>query len=82
MATTILRNAPRRGPGKAVLARIGAGIGAGFAAVVRFLRDVSNARRFALEAERLTALSDAELARLGLRRDQIVRYVFRNTMHE
>jgi hypothetical protein len=82
VATTIIRNAPRRDTGKAFLARIGAGIGAGFAAVMRFLRDLANARRFALEAERLTALSDAELARRGLRRDQIVQYVFRNTMHE
>jgi hypothetical protein len=80
VATTIIRNAPRRDVGKAFLARIGAGIGAGFAAVI--LRDLANARRSALEAERLTALSDAELARRGLRRDQIVQYVFRNTMHE
>jgi uncharacterized protein YjiS (DUF1127 family) len=82
VATTIIQNAPQRDAGKGVLARIGAGIGAGFAAVMRFLCDLSNARRYALEVERLTALSDAELARLGLRRDQIVQHVFRNNMHE
>jgi hypothetical protein len=82
VATTIIRNAPRRDPGKAVLARIGAGIGAGFAAVMRFLCDLSNARRCALELERLTSLSDAQLERRGLKRDEIVHYVFRNYMHE
>ncbi|MEM8869998.1 MAG: DUF1127 domain-containing protein [Pseudomonadota bacterium] len=32
------------------------------------------------EIEKLRALSDAELAQRGLRRDQIVRYVFRDRM--
>ena len=78
MATTTLQNAPLRDPGKSVSARIGAGL----AAVGRFLSDLSNARRCALEAERLMALSDAQLARRGLRRDEIVSHVFRNHMHE
>jgi hypothetical protein len=82
VATTIIRNAPRRDPGKTVLARIGARIGAGFAAVMRFLCDLSNARRCALELERLMSLSDAQLERRGLKRDEIVHYVFRNYMHE
>jgi hypothetical protein len=82
VATTIIRNAPRRDAGKSVLARIGTATAAGFAAVMRFLCDLSEARRCALELQRLTALSDAELARRGLRRDQIVHYVFRNPMHE
>ena len=82
MATTIIRNAPRRGTGKAVLARIGARIGAGFAAVIRFLGDISNARRCALELERLMSLSDAQLEGRGLKRDEIVHYVFRRYIHE
>jgi hypothetical protein len=82
VATTTIRTTPRRDAGKAVLAKIGAGIGAGFAAAMRFLCDLSNARQCALEVERLMALSDAELARRGLKRDEIVRYVFRNYMHE
>ena len=32
------------------------------------------------EIERLSAMSDAELGRLGLRRDQIVRHVFRDEL--
>lgn len=78
MATTTLRNAPLRAPGKTALARIAAGL----AAVGRFLCDLSNARRCATEVERLMALSDAALARRGLRRDEIVSYAFRNHMHE
>jgi hypothetical protein len=78
VATTTIQTAPRRDVGKAVLARIGAG----FAAVMRFLCDLSNARQRALEVQRLVALSDAELARRGLKRDEIVHYVFRNDMHE
>jgi hypothetical protein len=82
VATTIIQDAPRRDPGKGVVAKIGAGIGAGFAAVMRFLCDISNARRCALELERLTSLSDAQLERRGLKRDEIVHHVFRNYMHE
>ncbi|GAB4258762.1 MAG: hypothetical protein Kow0013_00870 [Pararhodobacter sp.] len=33
------------------------------------------------QIERLTAMSDAELAKLGIRRDQIVHHVFRDRFH-
>jgi len=78
VATTTLPTSPLRDAGKA----IAAGIGAGFTGVMRFLCDLSNARRFAVEVARLMALSDAELERRGLRRDEIVPYAFRNHMHE
>ena len=78
MATTTLQNAPLRAPGKSVSARIAAGL----AAVGRLLCDLSNARRCAIEVERLMALRDAELARRGLRRDEIVAYALPNHMHE
>jgi hypothetical protein len=82
VATTTIQTAPRRDAGRAALARIAATIGAGFAAVMRFFRDLANAGRCAAEAQRLMALSDAELARRGLRRDEIVPYAFRTHMHE
>jgi hypothetical protein len=78
VATTTIQNVPRRDPGKAALG----GIAAGFAAVGRFLCDLSNARKCALEVERLMALPDAELERRGIRRDEIASYAFRNYMHE
>ncbi len=40
------------------------------------------ARRCAIEVEQLMALPDAELARRGLKRDEIVSYVLRSHMHE
>jgi hypothetical protein len=73
--TTIQPNLPR-GAARATLAPITAG----FAAVTRLFRDVANAGRCAAEAERLMALSDADLARRGLRRDEIVSYAFRTHM--
>ena len=82
MATTTIQTTPRRDAGKAALARTGARLGAGFAAVMRFLCDLSAARRCAFEVEQLMALSDAELARRGIRRGEIVSYVMRNHMHE
>ena len=78
MTTTTIQTTPPRDAGTAILARIRAA----FAAVMRFLGDLSNARRCAAQAERLMALSDSELARLGLKRDEIVAYAFRNHMHE
>ena len=78
MATTTLQTSSPRGVGRTILAVLKMG----FAAVMRFLCDLSEARRCALELQRLTALSDAELARRGIRRDEIVSYVFRNHMHE
>jgi len=78
VATTTIQTTLPRDAGRAFLGRIGAGL----AAVMRFLCDLSNARRCAFEAERLMALPDAELKRLGLKRDEIVSYAFRNHMHE
>jgi hypothetical protein len=78
VATTTIPSAPRRDAGRAALAAIGAG----FAAVMRFLCDLSAARRCAIEVEQLMAQSDAELARRGIRRGEIVSYVLRNHMHE
>jgi hypothetical protein len=82
VATTTIHTTPLRDAGRAALARIGAAIGTGFAVVMRFLCDLSAARRCALEVEQLMALSDAELARRGIRRGEIVSYVLRNHMHE
>ena len=82
MATTTIPSAPRHAAGRAVLARIGTRIGAGFAAVMRFLCDLSAARRCAIEVEQLMAQSDAELARRGIRRGEIVSYVLRKHMHD
>ena len=78
MATTTIQTIPPREAGRAVLARIGAG----FAALVRFFGDLSKARRAALEADRLMALPDSGLARLGLKRDEIVAYAFRHHMSD
>jgi hypothetical protein len=82
VATTTIPSAPLRDAGRSALARTGAKIGAGFAAVMQVLCDLSNARQCAAEVERLMALPDAELQRRGLRRDEIVPYAFRNHMHE
>jgi hypothetical protein len=41
----------------------------------------SDAARCAREAERLLAKSDEELARLGLRRDEVVRHAFARFMY-
>jgi hypothetical protein len=78
VATTTIPSTPLRDAGKAIAARIGAG----FAAVMRFLCDLSNARQCAAEVQRLMALSDAELERRGLKRNEIVTYAFRNYMYE
>jgi hypothetical protein len=78
VATTTMQTTPPRDAGRALLGRIGAG----FAALVRFVGDVVRARRCALEVERLLALPDAELARLGLERGDIVAYVVRNHMSD
>jgi hypothetical protein len=78
VATTTIPSTPLRDAGKAIAARIGAG----FAAVMRFLCDLSNARQCAAEVQRLMALSDAELERRGLKRNEIVTYAFRNYVHE
>jgi hypothetical protein len=41
----------------------------------------SPAARCAEEAERLFALSDAELAKLGLTRDRVIHHAFRQYLH-
>jgi hypothetical protein len=51
-----------------------------FRAIGETLIGASTAARCAREAERLFELSDAELARLGLTRDQIVHHAFRRYM--
>jgi hypothetical protein len=78
VATTTMQTTPPRDAGRALLGRIGAG----FAALMRFFGDFANARRCALEIERLMALSDAALARLGLRRDEIIAYAVRNHLRD
>jgi len=57
-------------------------IGAGFAQLMGFFHTVSNAHRCSLEAQRLMALSDDQLARHGLKRDEIVQHAFRTVMHQ
>ncbi len=76
MATRTIQAIPPRDAGRALLGRIEAG----FATLVRFFGDLAKARRAALEVERLMALPDSELARLGLKRDEIVVYAFRHHM--
>lgn len=56
-------------------------LGAGFAQLMAFFYAISSAHRCSLEAQRLMALSDAELARHGLKRDEIVQHAFRSVMH-
>lgn len=53
---------------------------AGAGHVVDVLADASHGARCAREAERLFALSDAELAKRGLRRDQVITHAFRSYM--
>jgi hypothetical protein len=60
------------------LARIRAGLGE----VMELFYTVSNAHQCSLEAQRLMSLSDAELARHGLRRDEVVQHAFRRIMHQ
>ena len=59
------------------VARIRAGLGE----LMEFFSTLSNAHQCSLEAQRLMALSDDQLARQGLRRDQIVQHAFRRIMH-
>lgn len=53
-----------------------AGIGSALASAIVFLGDNSRGARAAREAERLYAMSDAELAEIGLHRDQILYRAF------
>lgn len=45
-------------------------------------RDMNAAVRAGLEARRLNELSDSDLARMGLKRDEIVNHVFRKFMDD
>ncbi len=51
-------------------------IGAGFTMIFETLARTSRGARCAREAERLSALSDAQLARMGLKREDIIRHAF------
>lgn len=57
------------------------GITAAFGAVGNFLISISAANQRLHLVERLQAKSDEELAELGMRREDIVRYVFRDILH-
>ena len=56
-------------------------VGALLRGVAETIVDASHAARCANEAERLFRMSDAELARRGLKRDQIIRHAFRSYIH-
>lgn len=56
-------------------------IGAGFLRWLEASMNASQANRCRLEAERLERLSDAELAALGLQRDQIMMHAFQRYMY-
>ena len=47
-------------------------------AVASFLASIAESNGRVREVERLNAMSDAELARRGLKREEIVRHVFRD----
>jgi len=61
--------------------RIFAGVGTAITAIGETIANASQAARCAREAERLFALSDLELARRGLARDQIIQHAFRRYLH-
>ena len=56
-------------------------IGAGFVNWLEAVMDNSQANRCRLEAERLEALSDAQLAEIGLDRADIMMHAFRRYMY-
>lgn len=74
MATTTTIT-PREGLGGGF-----ARIASGFRQVVAFLDSVADAHRCSLEAQRLMALSDEQLAGHGLKREEIVHHAFRRVM--
>lgn len=45
--------------------------------IISFMAQTSQAMDCAREAERLSRLSDAELYRLGVRRNEVIQYAFR-----
>lgn len=48
--------------------------------IIGFLAQTSQAMGCAREAERLSRLPDAELHRLGVRREDVIQYAFRGFM--
>jgi hypothetical protein len=58
-----------------------AGSGAAFIRAMQRLSSRSRIARCAAEAERLFALSDAELARRGLTRDRVLTHAFAPFLH-
>ena len=55
--------------------------GAFLRGVAERIAETSDLARCAHEAERLSALSDAELARRGIDREQIIQHAFRRYMY-
>ena len=53
------------------------GIRASLSRFLDFLAETSQAMRCAREAERLARLPDADLLRLGVKRDEIIQHAFR-----
>ncbi|MBS0126336.1 DUF1127 domain-containing protein [Thetidibacter halocola] len=50
-------------------------------AILKFLSNIAESNHRIREVERLNALSDAQLKSLGLRRQDIVRHVFRDVYY-
>ena len=73
MANAQLTTAPR--------GIIAGSIGSFFQTVFNGLTSIAEANSRVKEADRLNALSDAQLAKIGLRREDIVRHVFRDILH-
>lgn len=61
--------------------RIRSGFRRAFAAIGRSFMAYAEASSRRAEIEALESRSDAELAKLGIKRDQIVHYVFRDLIH-
>jgi len=70
MVSIDFASAPAAPRPRGILARIGG-----------FFTDLAAARSRSEEVARLNAKSDAELARMGLRREDIVRHVFRDILY-
>lgn len=64
----------------AAAASVGAGIAGFFAALSRAAMAASTGQARLDEATRLRAKTDAELAELGLTRDEIIHHVFRDVI--
>ncbi len=62
-------------------ASIGTVLVAPFKAIGRFFVQIMESNSRLHQVEQLNALTDEELAKRGLRREDIVRFVFRDYMH-